>query len=85
MHTVCKNIACFKRLKRQKKFFKFKGKDIVCYSLKTLDKLEKAKEKERQIKTKHIATAMPSNILALLLTKANPFTSVKVPLLLLKV
>jgi hypothetical protein len=75
-------------LKKQERFFKSKGKDIVCYSLKTLNKLEKAKEKERQIETKHIttkATAMLSNVLALLLTKANPFASVKVPLLFLKV
>jgi hypothetical protein len=56
--------------------------------LKTLNKLEKAKEKERQIETECITTkaaAMPSNTLALLLTKANPFASVKVLLLLLKV
>jgi hypothetical protein len=56
--------------------------------LKTLDKLEKAKEKERQIKTKHTITkaiAMLSNVLVLLLTKANPFASVKVPLLPLEV
>jgi hypothetical protein len=49
-----------------------------------LDKLEEAKEKERQIKTEYTtakAAVMPSNILALLLTKANPFASVKVPLL----
>jgi hypothetical protein len=53
-----------------------------------LDKLEKAKEKERQIKTEYVTTkavAMPSNVLVLLLTKANPFASVKVPLLLLEV
>jgi hypothetical protein len=56
--------------------------------LKTLDKLEKAKEKERQIETEYAAakaTAMPSNVLALLLTKANPFVSVKVLLLPLEV
>jgi hypothetical protein len=53
-----------------------------------LDKLEKAKEKERQIETKHItvkAATMLSNILALLLIKANPFVSIKVLLLFLKV
>jgi hypothetical protein len=88
MCAVCKNMACLKRLEKQKKFLKSKGKDIVCYSLKTLDKLEKVEEKERQIETKHAtakAVAMPSNALALSLTKANPFASVKVPLLLLKV
>jgi hypothetical protein len=88
MYAVYKNIACLKRLKKQKKFFKSKGKDIVCYSLKMLNKLKKAKEKEKQIETKHVtvkAAAMLSNVLALLLTKVNPFVSVKVPLLPLKV
>jgi len=56
MRAVCKNMSCLKRLKRQKKFFKSKGKDMVCRSLKTLNKLEKAKEKERQIEIKHTAT-----------------------------
>jgi hypothetical protein len=87
-YTTAKNIACLKRFKKQKKFLKSKGKDIVCYSLKTLDKLKEAKEKKRQIETKHIAvkaTAMPSDVLALLLTKANPFVSIKVLLLLLEV
>jgi hypothetical protein len=39
---------------------------MLCYNLKTLDKLKEAKEKEKQIKTEHIATkaaAMPSNTL----------------------
>jgi hypothetical protein len=27
---------------------------MVCYSLKTLDELEKVKEKERQIETEHV-------------------------------
>jgi hypothetical protein len=61
---------------------------MVCCSLKTLNELEEAKEKEKQIEIKY-ATAkvvvMPSNVLALLLTKANPFVRVKVPLLLPKV
>jgi CO dehydrogenase/acetyl-CoA synthase beta subunit len=88
MYTVCKNIACLKRLEKQKKFLKSKGKDIVHCSLRTLDKLEEAEEKERQIETKHATTkavVMPSNTLVLLLTKANPFAGVKVPLLSLKV
>jgi hypothetical protein len=56
--------------------------------LKILDKLKEAKEREKQIKTKHATTkaaVMLSNTLVLLLTKANPFASVKVPLLSLKV
>jgi hypothetical protein len=84
MRAVCENIACLKRLKKQKKFLKSKGKDMVCCGLKTLDKLKEAKEKEKQMETKYTtakAVAMPFNVLALLLTKANPFASVKVPLL----
>jgi len=48
-------MSCIKRLKRQQEFLKSKGKDIVCYSLKTLNKLEKVKERERQIKLKYTA------------------------------
>jgi CO dehydrogenase/acetyl-CoA synthase beta subunit len=81
-------MACLKHLKKQKKFLKSKGKNIVYCSLKTLNKLEEAKEKERQIETKHIATKAAAklfNALVLLLTKANPFVNVKVLLLFLKV
>jgi hypothetical protein len=63
---------------------KSKGKDIVRYSLKTIDKLNKVKEKEKQIKFKHTAAetaAMPSNTLALSTTKTNPFAKLKVLLL----
>jgi hypothetical protein len=49
-------MSCIKRLKRQQEFLKSKGKDIVCCSLKTLNKLEKVKKREKQIKTEH-ATA----------------------------
>jgi hypothetical protein len=52
MRAVCKNIACLKRFEKQKLFLKSKGKDIVCRKLKTINKLNKAKEKEKQIKTK---------------------------------
>ena len=52
MHTVCENMSYLKRFKRQKKFFKSKGKDIVCYSLRTLNKLKEVKERKRQIKEK---------------------------------
>jgi hypothetical protein len=85
---VLKSALCICCLKKQERFLKSKGKDIVCCSLKTLNKLEKAKEKERQIETERVtakAAAMPFSVLALLLTKANPFVSVKVPLLPLEV
>jgi hypothetical protein len=61
---------------------------MICCGLKTLDKLKEAKEEERQIETKCVtakAVAMLSNVLVLLLTKANSFVSVKVPLLFPKV
>jgi hypothetical protein len=52
---VCENMSCIKRLEKQQEFLKSKGKDIVCYSLKTLDELEEVEEKERQIETKRTA------------------------------
>jgi hypothetical protein len=63
---------------------------MVCCSLKTINKLNKAKEKERQIKSKQTATiAIPSNSLILSAlaprAKTNPFASLKVLLLLPKV
>jgi hypothetical protein len=44
-------MSCIKRLEKQQEFLKSKGKDIVRCSLKTLDKLEEVKERERQIET----------------------------------
>ena len=55
MRAVCKNMSYLKRLERQKKFLKSKGKDMVCCSLKTLNKLEEAEEKERQIEMERAA------------------------------
>jgi hypothetical protein len=81
---VAESIACLKRLKKQKKFLKSKGKDIVHCGLKTLDKLKEAKEKERQIEEERAATkatAKPSDALALSVTKVNPFAGIEVPLL----
>jgi len=48
-------MSYLKRLERQKKFLKSKGKDMVCCSLKTLNKLEEAEEKERQIEMERAA------------------------------
>jgi hypothetical protein len=58
--------------------------------LKTLNKLEEAKKKERQIETEYIATiatTRPSSAyaLALPITKTNPFARLKALLLPLKV
>jgi hypothetical protein len=48
-------MSYIKHLKRQQKFLKSKGKDIVCCSLKTLNKLKEVKERKRQIETKYVA------------------------------
>jgi hypothetical protein len=59
---------------------------MVCHKLKTIDKLNKIEEKEKQIELEQAATAaMPFNTLVLSMTETNPFTSVEVLLLLLKV
>jgi hypothetical protein len=55
---------------------------MVCYSLKTMDKLDKAKEKEKQIESKQAASAaMPSNTLVLSKTETTPFAGLEVLLL----
>jgi hypothetical protein len=82
MRAVCKNITCLKRLKKQKKFLKSKGKDMVRYGLKMLDKLEEAEEKERQIELERVviaATVRPSSayVLALPVTETNPFAGLE--------
>jgi CO dehydrogenase/acetyl-CoA synthase beta subunit len=61
MRAVCKNMACLERLKKQKKFLKSKGKDMVRCGLKTMDELEEAEEKER---LKRETAAMLSNQVA---------------------
>jgi hypothetical protein len=81
-YAAAKNMACVKCLRKQKNFLKFKGKDIVCCSLKTLDKLKEAEEKERQVESEHAAAkaaARLSNayVLALSATKSNPFAGLK--------
>jgi hypothetical protein len=77
-------------LKKQERFLKSKGKDMVCRGLKTLDKLEKAEEKERQMETEcaaTVATARPSSayVLALSVTETNPFAGLEALLLSPKV
>jgi hypothetical protein len=63
---------------------------MVRCGLKTIDKLDKVREKKKQIKPKQAATAamlsssLTSNVLALG-AKTNPFAGLEVPLLLPKV
>jgi hypothetical protein len=55
---------------------------MVCYSLKTIDKLNEVKEKEKQIESKQAATAtMPSSTLVLPVTETDPFVGLEVLLL----
>jgi hypothetical protein len=53
--------------------------------LKTLNKLEEVKEKERQIEEEHVANKAAANLFYALAPKADPFAKVKIPLLLLEV
>ena len=67
-----------KRLEKQQKFLKTKGKDMLRCKLKTLDKLEEAEEKEKQekeIQALAEQATMPSNL------ADDPFVGLKVPLL----
>jgi hypothetical protein len=84
MRAVRENMARLERLEKQKKFLKSKGKDMVRRGLKTLDELEEAEEKERQMESERAtaeAAAMPSNVPVLSSTEADPFAGVEVPLL----
>jgi hypothetical protein len=58
---------------------------MVCRSLKTLDKLEEAEKKERQIELERAAAKVATTAYALAPSKPDPFAKIKVPLLPLKV
>jgi hypothetical protein len=83
---VCENMSCIERLERQQEFLKSKGKDMVCRGLKTLDELEEAKERERQMESKQTAQAAmlssgPRPDALAPRAKSDPFASLEVPLL----
>jgi hypothetical protein len=59
-----------------------KRKDIVCYSLRTLDELEEVEEREKQIETKRAAVATQLYGQA---AAANPFAEIEILLLPLEV
>jgi len=44
---MAKAAACLTRLQKQHKFLKLRARDMLRQGLKSLDKLDKAKEKER--------------------------------------
>jgi CO dehydrogenase/acetyl-CoA synthase beta subunit len=82
--TALESASRIRRLEKQERFLKSKGKDMVRRGLKTLDELEEAEEKERQMESERAtveAAAMPSNAPALSSTEADPFAGVEVPLL----
>jgi hypothetical protein len=78
------SLARARRLEKQQKFLRSRGKDMVRRGLKTLDELDEAEAKERQMESERAtaeAAAMPSNVLVLSSTEADPFAGVEVPLL----
>jgi hypothetical protein len=84
--SALESASRIRRLEKQQSFLKSKGKDMVCRGLKTMDKLDEAEDKERQIGLRQAATAtMPSNSptpCALVLgVETNPFASLEVLLL----
>jgi hypothetical protein len=83
-------MARLERLEKQKLFLKSKGKDMVCRGLKTMDELDEAEEKEKQIELEQAATAamLSSGLRPDALApraESDPFASLEVPLLLPKV
>jgi hypothetical protein len=56
---------------------------MLCYSLKTLDKLKETKEREKQKERKHVAKATVTLLVLIsnLFLTSNPFAKLKVPLL----
>jgi hypothetical protein len=53
---------------------------MLCQGLKTIDKLDKAKEKEKQIETECAAKAAATQVHGQA-AEANPFARIKIPLL----
>jgi hypothetical protein len=79
-------MAYIKQLKRQQQFLKAKGKDMVCRGLKTIDKLNEAEEKEKQIESKQAAAAAmlsssPTLSVLALGVESDPFAGLEVFLL----
>jgi hypothetical protein len=58
---------------------------MVCHGLKTLNKLEEAEAKEKQIKEERAASKAAATTYALALSEPDPFARIEILLLLLKV
>jgi hypothetical protein len=78
-------MAQAERLKKQQRFLKSKSKDMVCRSLKTLDKLEEVEEKEKQMEEERAACKAAATAYALALLEPDPFAKIEIPLLSSKV
>jgi hypothetical protein len=82
---ISENLARLQHFEKQEKFLKSKGKDMVCHSLKTLDKLEEVEEKEKQMEEERAASKAAATAYALVPLESDPFAKIEIPLLLLKV
>jgi len=58
---------------------------MVCYSLKTLNKLKEVKERERQIETERVVVKATATQVHGQAAAANPFVKIKILLLPLEV
>ena len=54
---------------------------MVCCGLKTLDELEEAEKKEKQIEKKRAANKAAANLFYALAPEADPFAGIEIPLL----
>jgi hypothetical protein len=78
LRAIQENSARLARIEKQKQLLKSKGKDMVRRGLKTLDELEEAEEKEKQMESGRVtaeAAARPPSALvpALPATETDPF------------
>ena len=75
------NLARHKRLEKQKKFLKSKGKEMLRRGLKTLDELEEVEERERQMETERAAAEAAATQIHGQAAAADPFAGIEIPLL----
>jgi hypothetical protein len=81
LQLIAENTARVLRLERQQKFLKSKGKDMVRRGLKTLDELEEAEERERQMETERAAVEAAATQVHGQAAVADPFAGIEIPLL----
>jgi hypothetical protein len=79
--SALESAARIRRLKKQEKFLKSKGKDMVRRGLKTLDELEEVEEKERQMETERATVEAAATQVHGQAVAANPFAGIEILLL----